>query len=184
MKKGIGKIKKIKKKHIFLALLVVIVLGGLAKAYSAWVGTTRIAFLNYQAIALGQISHANDNAMIKLSEITTDDFGHLDDYDMIIVNGMGLRIDENQRKQLEEASYKVPTLTHAATNPANNIVSVDNFDADYLMQYIENGGKKNYQNMLAYIRKFIDGKKFMAPEPERVDERPDYLLTLFDPNDE
>lgn len=184
MKKGLGKIRKIKKKHIFLALLAVIVLGGLAKAYSAWVGTTRIAFLNYQAIALGQISHANDNAMIKLSEITTDDFGHLDDYDMIIVNGMGLRIDENQRKQLEEASYKVPTLTHAATNPANNIVSVDNFDADYLMQYIENGSKKNYHSMLAYIRKFIDGKKFMAPEPERVDERPDYLLTHFDPKDE
>ncbi|MFR2977640.1 MAG: cobaltochelatase subunit CobN, partial [Segatella copri] len=173
-----------KKKHIFLALLAVIVLGGLAKAYSAWVGTTRIAFLNYQAIALGQISHANDNAMIKLSEITTDDFDHLDDYDMIIVNGMGLRIDENQRKQLEEASYKVPTLTHAATNPANNIVSVDNFDADYLMQYIENGSKKNYHSMLAYIRKFIDGKKFMAPEPERVDERPNYLLTHFDPKDE
>ena len=184
MKKGLGKIRKIKKKHIFLALLAVIVLGGLAKAYSAWVGTTRIAFLNYQAIALGQISHANDNAMIKLSEITTDDFDHLDDYDMIIVNGMGLRIDENQRKQLEEASYKVPTLTHAATSPANNIVSVDNFDADYLMQYIENGSKKNYHSMLAYIRKFIDGKKFMAPEPERVDERPDYLLTHFDPKDE
>ena len=184
MRKGLGKIRKIKKKHIFLALLAVIVLGGLTKAYSAWVGTTRIAFLNYQAIALGQISHANDNAMIKLSEITTDDFDHLDDYDMIIVNGMGLRIDENQRKQLEEASYKVPTLTHAATNPANNIVSVDNFDADYLMQYIENGGKKNYQSMLAYIRKFIDGKKFMAPEPERVNERPDYLLTHFDPKDE
>lgn len=184
MKKGLGKIRKIKKKHIFLALLVVIVLGGLVKAYSAWVGTTRIAFLNYQAVALGQISHANDNAMIKLSEITTDDFDHLDDYDMIIVNGMGLRIDENQRKQLEEASYKVPTLTHAATNPANNIVSVDNFDADYLMQYIENGSKKNYHSMLAYIRKFIDGKKFMAPEPERVDERPDYLLTHFDPKDE
>ncbi|WP_418326017.1 cobaltochelatase subunit CobN [Segatella sp.] len=184
MKKGLGKIRKIKKKHIFLALLAVIVLGGLAKAYSAWVGTTRIAFLNYQAIALGQISHANDNAMIKLSEITTEDFDHLDDYDMIIVNGMGLRIDENQRKQLEEASYKVPTLTHAATNPANNIVSVDNFDADYLMQYIENGSKKNYHSMLAYIRKFIDGKKFMAPEPERVDERPNYLLTHFDPKDE
>lgn len=184
MRKGLGKIRKIKKKHIFLALLAVIVLGGLTKAYSAWVGTTRIAFLNYQAIALGQISHANDNAMIKLSEITTDDFDHLGDYDMIIVNGMGLRIDENQRKQLEEASYKVPTLTHAATNPANNIVSVDNFDADYLMQYIENGGKKNYQSMLAYIRKFIDGKKFMAPEPERVNERPDYLLTHFDPKDE
>lgn len=181
MKKKIGKIKK---KYVLLALLATVLLGGLTKAYHAWIGTTRIAFLNYQAIALGQISNANDNGMIKLSEITTDDFDHLEDYDMILVNGMGLRIDEKQRKQLEEASYKVPTLTHAATNPANNIVSVDNFDADYLMQYIENGSKKNYRNMLAYIRKFIDGKKFQAPEPERVDERPDYLLTHFDPKDE
>ncbi len=184
MKIGIRKIKKVKKKHVFLALLAVVVLGGVYKAYSAWVSPTRIAFLNYQAIALGQISNANDNEMIKLSEITTDDFDHLADYDMILVNGMGLRIDEAQRKQLEEASYKVPTLTHAATNPANNIVSVDNFDADYLMQYIENGGKKNYRNMLLYIRKFIDGKKFIAVEPERVEEHPDYLLTHFDPKDE
>ena len=53
MKKRLGIIRKIKKKHIFLALLAVIVLGGLAKAYSAWVGTTSIAFLNYQANALG-----------------------------------------------------------------------------------------------------------------------------------
>ena len=59
-------LRKIKKKHIFLALLAVIVLGGLAKAYSAWVGTTRIAFLNYQAIALGQISHANDLSLIHI----------------------------------------------------------------------------------------------------------------------
>lgn len=181
MRKKIGKIKK---KHVFLALLAIVLFSGMVKAYHAWIGTTRIAFLNYQAIALGQIANANDNGMIKLSEITTDDFDHLEDYDMILVNGMGLRIDENQRKLLEEASYKVPTLTHAATNPANNIVSVDNFDADYLMQYIENGSKKNYRNMLAYIRKFIDGKKFQAPEPERVDERPDYLLTHFDPKDE
>ena len=164
MKKGLGKIRKIKKKHIFLALLAVIVLGGLAKAYSAWVGTTRIAFLNYQAIALGQISHANDNAMIKLSEITTDDFDHLDDYDMIIVNGMGLRIDENQRKQLEEASYKVPTLTHAATNPANNIVSVDNFDADYLMQYIER--KKVIEPRALNQWKFIP-EEWVAPASMR-----------------
>ena len=116
MRKGLGKIRKIKKKHIFLALLVVIVLGGLAKAYSAWVGTTRIAFLNYQAIALGQISHANDNAMIKLSEITTDDFDHLDDYDMIIVNGMGLRIDENQRKQLDPCT-RARSSVHRTRQP-------------------------------------------------------------------
>ena len=64
MTRGLEKVKKIKRKHIFLALLAVIVLGGLAKAYSAWVGTTHIAFLNYQAITLGQLS------LIHISEPT------------------------------------------------------------------------------------------------------------------
>ena len=177
-------IYKLKKRRVYMALLAIVLVYGMMKAYSAWIGVTHIAFFNYQVIALGQISHANDNRMIELCEITTDDFDHLEDYDMIIVNGMGLRIDEKQRKLLEEASNDVPVLTHSATNPANNIVSLDSFDADYLMQYIENGGNKNYRNMLAYIRKFIDGKWFKAPEPECAYERPDYLLTHYDPKDE
>lgn len=175
---------KLKDRRFLIVMFVILLICGMIRAYHVWFSTTHIAFLNYQVIALGQISHANTNDMIKLSEITTDDFDHLNAYDMIIVNGMGLRIDEQQRKQLEEASAKVPVFTHSATNPANNIVSIDSFDADYLMQYIANGGIKNYRNMLAYIRKYINGKWFQAPDPERVDEREDYLLTHYDPTDE
>ena len=178
------KLGNISKKSVFLASLAVLLIGGIVMAYKAWIGVTRIAFLNYQAITLGQISNANDNGMIKLSEITTDELGHPGKYDMIIVNGMGLRIDENERKSLEEASRKVPVLTHSATNPANDIVSVDSLDTERLMRYIENGGKKNYRGMLEYIRRSIDGKRFRAPVPEVADERPDYLLTHFDPKDE
>ncbi|MGN0222257.1 MAG: cobaltochelatase subunit CobN [Prevotella sp.] len=175
---------RINKKKVAITVIAVLAVIGIAGVWRAWMSPTRIAFLNYQAIVLGQISRSNDNPMIKLSEITTDDFDHLDSYDMILVNGMGLRIDEKQREQLRKAAEAMPVLTHSATNPDNNISSVEGFDASYLMQYIENGGKKNYHNMLAYIRKFIDGKKLFASEPDVVDERPDFLLTHFDPNDE
>ncbi len=176
--------KKFKKKYAAFALLAAVLVAALAGAWNAWVSPTRIAFLNYQAIQLGQIAKANDSRMVSLSEITADDFDRLDRYDMILVNGMGLRLDAAQREKLQKAAESVPTLTHAATNPDNNICSVDGFDADYLMQYIENGGRKNFRSMLQYIRKFIDGKRFFAPEPAVVEEHPDYLLTHFNPADE
>ena len=176
--------KKFKKKYALFVLLAVVLVGALGAAWNAWMSPTRIAFLNYQAIELGQIAKANDSRMIRLSEITADDFDDLDGYDMILVNGMGLRLDSAQRAKLLKAAESVPTLTHAATNPDNNICSVDGFDADYLMQYTENGGRKNFRSMLQFIRKFIDGKRFFAPEPAVVEERPDFLLTHFDPTDE
>lgn len=177
-------IKRFKKKYVFLTILIVIVIAGLVGVWNAWVSPTRIAFINYQAIELGQLSKANESGMIKLSEVSTDDFDDLTNYDMIFVNGMGLRIDAEQRALLTKAAELVPTLTHAATNPDNNIVSVEAFDAQYLMKYMENGGKKNYRNLLAFVRKFIDKKRFMAPEPDVVEEHPDYLLTHYDPKDE
>ncbi len=176
--------KKFKKKYALFVLLAVVVIGALGGAWNAWVSPTRIAFLNYQAIQLGQIAKANDSRMIRLSEITTDDFDDLNGYDMILVNGMGLRLDAAQREKLQKAAENVPTLTHAATNPDNNINSIDGFDAEYLMQYTENGGRKNFRSMLQFIRKFIDGKRFFAPEPAVVEEHPDYLLTHFNPADE
>ncbi len=183
-KANLKKKTKLKKKHVALLVLALALVAAAAGAWSKWASATRIAFLNYQAIELGQIAKANSSRMIKLDEITTDDFNHLERYDMIFVNGMGLRLDEKQREQLKKAAESVPTLTHAATNPDNNICSVAGFDADYLMQYTENAGRRNYHNLLQYVRKFIDGKRLFAPEPEVVEERPTQLLTHFDPTDE
>ncbi len=179
-----GRRRRIRKKHWAIGVSTLLFLVAAVGSWRAWVSPTRIAFLNYQAIELGQIAKANDSKLIRLDEITTDDFDHLERYDMIFVNGMGLRLDEKQREQLKKAAEDVPTLTHAATNPDNNISSVAGFDADYLMQYTENGGRRNYHNLLQYVRKFIDGKRLFAPEPEVVEERPTQLLTHFDPTDE
>lgn len=146
-----------------------------------WIGSTRIAFVNYQAIELGQIAKANDNASIKVAQVDVEHLDELKDYDMIMVTAMGLQLDSAQREQLREASLSVPTFTRLVTNPANDINTVDSVDGDFLRQYLENGSRRNYRSMLNYIRKFIDGKKFRSIEPDVVELRPDNMLLHVDP---
>ncbi len=149
---------------LLIAIALVIIIGVIA-IWKAFASPTRIAFVNYQAINLGQISKANDNSFIKISELPIEELDRADDYDMVFVNGMGLRLTDEQRQSLEKtAGNGTPVLTTAATNPQNLIVSVDSVDQVYLKQYLV-GGKNNYRNLLLYIRKFIDGKKFFAETP-------------------
>lgn len=73
----------------------------------------------------GSISKANDNLSIKLSEVSLDNLDRLTGYDMVFINGMGLRIVEEQRQQIQQAADKgIPVYTSMATNPANNICNL------------------------------------------------------------
>ena len=135
--------------------------------WNAWFSATKIAFVNFQTIQQGSISKANDNSSIKLSEVSLDNLDRLTGYDMVFVNGMGLRIVEEQRQQIQQAADKgVPVYTSMATNPANNICNLDSVQQNLIRGYLSNGGKTNYRNMLNYIRKVIDGKASSVPEVE------------------
>ncbi len=164
------------KKKIILIGAAIVALILLVGAYMKWVSPTKIAFFNYQVITLGEINRANDNPSIRLFEVSTDDVDDLGKYDMVFVNAMGLRITEAQRETLKAIGKKVPILTSMATNPANNIATVDSVDIEFLNQYISNGGRKNYRNMLNYVRKFIDGKKFRSYEPDIYVQKENPLL--------
>ena len=129
---------------------------------------TKVAFVNYQITTLGQIAKSNDNNYIKIKEISLDDLAKLDKFDMVMVNGMGLRITEEQRALLQEIAESVPVLITAATNPANYIVSLDAATVDTLVRYLNNGGRTNYRSMLNYIRLHVDGKRFHSHEPQPV----------------
>lgn len=142
-----------------LALVAVIV------AWNILASSTRIAFVNYQAITLGQITKANDNRFVKIEELPVEQLDNAGKYDMVFVNGMGLRITDEQRQSLEAVADKgTPVLTTAATNPQNLIESLDSIDRTVLKQYLV-GGQTNYRNLLRYVRKFIDGKKLFVDMP-------------------
>ena len=150
------------------AVLVLLLIG----IWNLWFSSTRVAFVNYQVISLGQISKANDNSFIKIAEVSTDELDKLTSYDMVFINAMGMRITEEQRAQIQKAADGgLPILTTSATNPANEIISLDSIQADTLRSYLGNGGRRNYRSMLNYVRKHIDGKLISVDEPEAVTER-------------
>lgn len=134
--------------------------------YSKWIAPTKIAFVNYQAITLGNIHKINNNSWVKIYDISLEELHKLSKYDMVFVNGMGLRIVEEQRDLLKKIADKgTPFYTFMATNPDNNICNLDSTQISLIYQYLQ-GGKKNYRNLLNYIRKEIDGKKIYVKDSE------------------
>ena len=171
-----------KKKQLLIGGGIAVVLLVLLGVWNLWFSATKVAFINYQVISLGQISKANDNSFIKISELNTDDLDQLTGYDMVFINAMGLRITEDQRAQIQKAADGgLPVLTTAATNPTNKIVSLDSIQADTLKHYLSNGGRRNYRSMLNYVRANIDKKRFSVSQPEAVVERADDMLYHIDP---
>lgn len=156
-----------KRKGIFWAgaVLLVLVLGFVI--WKIWFSTTRVAFINYQVITLGQIARANDNDRIKILSLDVDELEHINRYDMILINGMGLRITEEQRSVIQDAANKgLAVITTMATNPANEIISADSATVATITAYLNGGGRRNYRNMLTYIRRSVDGKTFDSENPD------------------
>ena len=178
---------KKKSKIILGVCIVAAALIGMS-VWNTWFSPTKIAFINFQTIQQGSISKANDNSSIKLSEVSLGNLDRLTGYDMVFINGMGLRIVEEQRQQIQQAADKgIPVYTSMATNPANNICNLDSVQQNLIRGYLTNGGKTNYRNMLNYIRKAIDGKISSIPEVEDPAERPGDMLYhagLTNPDDE
>lgn len=156
--------KKVKAIKTILPLVVLsaLILCGL---WTFMLSPTKVAFLNYQVIQLGQISKANDNPMVRLYALDPEDLSKVGRYDVLMINGMGLRITEEQRALIQRAADRgLPVLSTMVTNPANDINTLDSTLALQLKSYLADGGTSNYRNMLRFIRREIDGKLFRAAE--------------------
>ena len=169
------------KRSMFIAAGVVLLAAALLLVWNTWFAPTRVAFVNYQITTLGQIAKSNPSRYIKIKEVPVDGLKELRHADVVMVNGMGLRLTAEQLEQLEDISRGVPTLTTAATNPANYVVSMDSATVDTLIRYLNNGGRQNYRNMLLYMRRFIDGKRAFCDAPGAVVSPERYRIYHPDP---
>ncbi|MBR1517767.1 MAG: cobaltochelatase subunit CobN, partial [Bacteroidales bacterium] len=159
--------RKIKKKHVWIAILSALCIMLAVVFYSHWMSRTRIAFVNFQPVTLQAISQANDNAMIRLYEVEPDQLKHISHYDVIMVTGMGLQITAEQRQYLQDAANDgVPIYTSMATNPDNNISNFTVEEMALMSKYLTSASKRNLRNMLRFLRRNIDGKVFRAPLAE------------------
>ena len=159
------------KKKIIIAAITIIVIILATWGWSHWFSRTRIAFVNYQAIELAQISRANENGMIKIENLSAENLDELNKYDMVFVQAMGLKLTDEQRKFITMAAQKgVPILSTMITTSRNDFTTIDKVSADTLRLYLGNGGRQNYRNLALYVRKYIDAKFFKAPTPQHVVE--------------
>ncbi len=176
------------KQIVLPALAAILVVVALVSIYRTWFSSTKVAFINYQALQLGVINKANDNPMIDIEELPLEKVNEIEKYDMVFINGMGLRITEEQRDHIEMAALLGhPILTTMATNPANAIVGLDSTTADTLKTYLNGASRVNYRTMLNYVRTHVDGKIICKGEIDSVVPQRRYLLihsNLDNPDDE
>lgn len=171
-----------RKGKIRAGIVALLVIAAGVAAWKAWFSATRIAFVNYQVITLGQIARANNNDRIRLAALDTEELDDIGKYDMVLVNGMGLRITAEQRAAIQQAADDgVCVITTMATNPANEIVSADSATVAAVKGYLNGGGRRNYRNMLTYIRRTVDGKTFDSDEPDAPVEREEKQFYRSDP---
>ena len=177
-----------RRKIILASVAVAIIITAAIVAWRSMASSTKIAFVNYQPITLGEIGKANDNSFIKIENLSVEDLENASKFDMVFVNGMGLRITEEQRESLSKAAESgTPVITTAATNPDNYIVSTDSVDTEFIKQYLQGGGRANYRSMLNYVRKYIDGKKLFIGEltdPKQAPSGMFYHQDLKNPDNE
>lgn len=180
--------KMTRRKIILASVAVAIIITAAIVAWRTMASSTKIAFVNYQPITLGEIGKANGNSFIKIENLSVEDLENASKFDMVFVNGMGLRITEEQRESLSKAAESgTPVITTAATNPDNYIVSTDSVDTEFIKQYLQGGGRANYRSMLNYVRKYIDGKKLFIGEltdPKQAPSGMFYHQDLKNPDNE
>lgn len=128
-------------------------------AWRAFFSSTRIAFINYQVITLGEIARANDLPRVELASLDVESLDDIGSFDFVLVNGMGLRISAEQRAKIQAAADDgVGVVTTMATNPANDITTADSATVATIKGYLGGGGRSNYRNLLAFIRQVVGGK--------------------------
>lgn len=153
--------RKIKNSILFLLVAVLLSIG--VGAYFKMVSPTRIAFVNYPEFIYTKIAKVNQNSFIKVDALKTTELKGVNKYDMLIVFGMGIKLPAEGEKQIKEASKSGTRIfLQSSTNPRLQLTNVKGKDLDAIQDYLDNGGKDNYKNLLNYIRRKIDGKKLFS----------------------
>ena len=162
------------------AVAALLAIGAAWFAWSEWASVTRIGLINFQNFQTTSFVKSNEDRFIRYEEIPLDRLGRMKRCDFVLGFGMGLKITEEQRRQIEAAAAKgTPVYIYAATNPENDICSLDSLAKAGIQSYLGNGNKRNYRNMARYIRQRIDGKRlFVVPADSAVESASDVLYHL------
>jgi cobaltochelatase CobN len=133
--------------------------------YIKWISPTRIGFINYPDYMFADFDSANDNSFIKVERIDwkKNEKAELGNYAAVYIFGMGLRLPPERIQALQKAVKNgLAVYVNAATSKENNITSIAGKELDYVQKCLDNRSKTNFERLLNFTRRVIDGKKLFS----------------------
>ncbi len=167
-----------KKKFLWIAIFSIIAIVAIIFLYNKMMAPTKVGLINYPEYLYTKIAKSSDNSFIRISQIEPDELPKdLDSYDIIIMFGMGIKLSPEGIEQIKAAIESgVDVYTQASTNPNIDFNTLIGKQLDNVSGYISNGGKKNYKNLMNYIRKEIDKKVLFTSDYAEPSEIPSDVL--------
>ena len=154
------------KKYIIAALALLLAASLAVWGYFRFGAPTRIYLVNYPEYILAPLLDQELNPSLDVRHLKwTEKSGkELFQADCVIFFGMGLHFTAEQQKLLSR--LKCPVYTTASTRKETALAVMTGEQKKQIEDYLRFGGKRNFKNMLDYIRYELDGKRIFAPVPE------------------
>lgn len=148
----------------FFGLAIILV----TKAWDRYVAPTQVAIVNFRDFQFDEMIEAGRNRWVRISRLNIEDLDKHDlrRFDAMFVFGRGLNFTEAQTAIVKKAADRgLRIYVVGATNPAMDMTNLGSDHLETVAAYFENGGRRNLESLLEYVRREIDGKRLFSNEP-------------------
>lgn len=137
--------------------------------YAKFVSPTKIGLINYPDFLSSKMSRSTSNFFIQIDVIEQDNLPNLKQYDMLFIFGMGLKLTAEQEEKVKLAGNKgVSIYLQASTVKGLELTNLADEKEEQIKSYLDNGGNKNFSNLMRYVRTDIDQKKVFVDQPKEI----------------
>ncbi len=169
-----------KKTYLIIVACLLILTGGFL-TYQKYISPTRIGMVNYPDFLYSKMAGSIDSRFIKTDFIEQTELEDLDDYDVLLFFGMGLKLSTEQEEAVKKLGEKgMPIYLQSTTTKGLELTTLSEEQKEVVENYLDNGGKKNYRNLYRYLRTDVAGKTAFTPLPEEHKEIPSDVLFHID----
>ncbi|MDL5038435.1 cobaltochelatase subunit CobN [Comamonas sp. Y6] len=168
---------------LLAAVLFLVAAAALWMAWGAWLAPTRVALVHYPDFQAARMLKASPGAFTRAEVLPLARLNQARRYDLVLVFGRGLKLDDAQVQQLRAATQSgTPVYVDGATNPQHDMLtSLQGVDLDAVSAYLRGGGPVNYARLQTYTRRVLDGKRLFANQVEPPQPMPqDVFFHLSD----
>ncbi|MCG8579303.1 MAG: cobaltochelatase subunit CobN [Bacteroidales bacterium] len=156
------------KKYLIALIMAVVVIGISYTAWSKWLAPTKVALINYPEFMATKIARSVDTHFIDIDIFEDENEAKkLERYDMMLIFGMGLKLTAGQEEYIKTVGEKGTGIyLQSSTTKGLALTNLEDSVKTTIKEYLDNGGNKNYANLLRYIRAEVGQKTYFVETPD------------------